>query len=562
MLNKRFLLICLGLVLLNAAIFGQTLHHGMVYDEEKDAAVIFQDGLTLRNLKLVFIESIHFQTLWEPVSFFVCMLDAELFGGDPGPRHLVNLMLHIASTLLLFFCFFKMTAAVWPSALTASLFAVHPINVESVAWLAFHDSSLNLFFVTVSLLAYIYYTRTALRRYYLLLVLAFLGAMLACPRIMPFPFLLLFLDYWPLDRQRDNPSGAPSFRADFRIREKIPLFVIAFGFSAVMLVVKYGYPDTRSVNIEWLDIIVSYAAYVVKIFLPSLIVANRYLCPFHPSLWQIFLSAGLLLIISMFAVRMARKGRRYLLVGWLWFLFALAPAVIMNAGKHIIITERYAYLGAIGIFIMIAYGLADLVAANRLRKNIAVPMAIVLLAAFTGISWQQTRYWKDSITLLESTIRRVPDDQICHDKAGGIFLENHDVQKAIAHLQKALGQTPDFPPLHLNLGIAFLADDQTDKALRHLKKAVALDPVSAKAYHNLGDALFESGETGQSIVCYQKALDLNPAAYQTYNSLAIALASRGDIGKARYCLQKALQIHPGYQSARENLRLLREYQEK
>ncbi len=558
--NKRLLLTCVGLILLNVAIFGQTLRHGMVYDEEKDAAVIFQDGLTLRNLNLVFIQSTHFQTLWEPVSFFVCMLDAEFFGNDPGPRHMVNLLLHIASTLLLFLCFQKMTAAFWPSALIAGLFAAHPINIEPVAWLAFHDSVLNLFFVSISLLAYIYYTHTASRRYYLLFVLAFLGAMLACPRIMPFPFLLLFLDYWPLNRHRETQSAVPSFLTGCRIREKLPLFIIAFGFSAVMLVVKYRYPEMRSVTIDWLDIIVSYAAYIVKIFLPPLIIANRYLCPFHPSIWQILLSAGLLLLITVFSVRMAQKGRRYLLVGWLWFLFALAPAVIMNAGKHIIITERYAYLGTIGIFIMIAFSLADLISTNRLRKAIAVTMAGTLLATFAGISWQHTRYWKDSITLLESTIRRVPDDRICHDKAGGIFLQNHHFRKAIDHFQKALRRQPDFPALHLNLGIAFQANKETDKAVRHLKKALALDPRNAMAYHNLGNALFEKGKIKQAIFCYQKALAINPDAYQTYNSLATALASRGDVRKARACLKKAVQIHPGYQSAIKNLRLLRQYQ--
>ncbi|MFP4040070.1 MAG: tetratricopeptide repeat protein [Desulfosudaceae bacterium] len=563
MLNKTFLIICLGLILLNITIYGQTLSHNMVYDEEKDAAVIFQDGLTVPNLKKVFIESVQFYTLWEPVAFFTSMLGAELFGNDPGPRHMINLFLHIASTLLLFVCFRKMTAAIWPSALVAALFAAHPVNVEAVAWLAFHDSSLNLFFISLSLLAYIQYTRTASRLSYALLIATFLCSMLACPRIMAFPFLLLFLDYWPLDRRPHHSSAARpcrgKFQINFYLREKIPLFAIAFIYSAIMILVKYRHPDMRSVNIEYLDILVSYAAYIVKIFLPASITANRYMCPFHPSAWQIIASAGFLLLISGLIMMTAGKNRRYLVVGWLWFLFALAPAVIMNAGKHFIITERYAYLGSIGIFIIIAFGLKDMVAARRLNKTTATLIATIMLVFFTVTAWQHTRYWKDSLTLLESTIRRLPEELICHDTAGGIFLENNRIRDAIRHFQTALRRQPESPSLHLNLGIAYQADNALDKSLRHLKKAVSLDPENAKAYHNLGNVLFESGEIDQATDCYKKALRINPEAYQTYNSLATCLARRGEIRKATACLEKALEINPEYRSARENLRILQRH---
>ncbi len=560
--GKSIVFICLGLILLNIAIYGQTRHYGMVYGDEKVAADIFQNGLTLSNLKKVFIGSVHFPYFWQPVAFFVCALDAQFFGKDPGPRHLVNLFLHIASTLLLFVCFAKMTEALWPSALVAGLFAVHPINVEAVAWLAFHDSSLNLFFISISLLAYIQYTRAtsiaASRIFYFLFLSAFVCAMLSHPRIMAFPFLLLLIDYWPLGRRKNRTENKHSFRKEAIIREKIPLFAFSLAFSAIMVALKYQHPKNLSVTIHPLDILVSYAAYLAKLFFPEQIISNRCLCPFHPSMGQILASAVLLSVISVVALVMARKGRAYFPVGWLWFLLALSPAVIMNAGKHVIITDRYAYLGAVGIFLIIAFGLADLTATGRVRQTVANLLVITLLTFFTGLSWQYTRHWKNSVTLAEYTIARLPDRFICHDTVGKVFLQNNRIDKALSHLRIALHTNPSSAELHLYLGIALQASGKTNQAIHHFKKALTLDPYSAKAYHNLGNALFDNGDTEAAISCYNKALALDPAAYGTYNSLAVAYAHLGDMRKAKACLQKALQINPAYYSARKNLEILRQ----
>ena len=560
--GKSIVFICLGLVLLNIAIYGQTRHYGIVYDEEKITADIFQDGLTLPNLKRVFIESVHFPCLWEPVAFFVCALDARFFGKDPGPRHLVNLFLHIASTLLLFVCFAKMTEALWPSALVAGLFSVHPINVEAVAWLAFHDSSLNLFFISISLLAYIQYTRAtslaASRIFYFLFLSAFVCAMLSHPRIMAFPFLLLLIDYWPLDRKKNNTEKKHPFWKKIIIREKIPLFVFAMVFSAIMVAMKHQSYKGLYLTFHPLDILVSYAAYLAKLFFPEQIISNRCLCPFHPSMGQILASAVLLSVISVVALVMARKGRAYFPVGWLWFLLVLAPAVIMNAGKHVIITDRYAYIGAVGIFLIIAFGLADLTATGRVRQTVANLLVITLLTFFTGLSWQYTRHWKNSVTLAEYTIARLPDRFICHDKVGNVFLQNNRIDKALYHLRIALHTNPSSAELHLNLGVALQASGKTGRAIHHFKKALALNPHYVKAYHNLGNALFDSGDTEAAINCYNKAVALDPAAYKTYNSLAVAYAHLGNMRKAKACLQKALLINPAYYSARKNLEILRQ----
>lgn len=544
----------------------------MVYLEEMESSFAFADGVTPDNLGKIFIEATGVKGWCQPVAFFSCMLDAEFFGGSFGPRHMVDLGLHIGSTLLIFLFFGMATKAVWPSAVVAGLFAVHPINIASVAWTAHHDTGLTLFFLSSSLAAYFYYAKSPSAIKYLVFFVCFVLAIFSHPRILTFPLLLILLDFWPLSRRRRNiytrqMSGItrmpPSFRATLHIKEKIPLFCVSFlvvGLAWVGGLHRFSLGGASLFSKLLTTIpaaLASYGAYLWRIFLLPGVESNRYMMPYHVSFWQIVASLSALIAISVGVFRLAKKGHGYVVTGWLWFLIAMAPGVMVNAAKHELIADRYAYLGAIGIFIIFAWGIPRAVGAVALRGSLkkisATAIGVLVLVVLMCSARLQAQYWRDDLSLVQHTLAIVPAERIFHEGVGSVFLEHNAIEEAIHHFSMALQATPDSAALHANLGAVFIKIHRPEKAIQYLERAILLDPENAEAHHNMGNALLDVGDCDGAIPHFQQALRFSPSSYQTYNSLATAFLCKGDAAKAIACLKKALSIYPAYDAARNNL---------
>ncbi len=565
--------VCLALIFVNLIIYSQIQDFGMVHLEEKEVAVVLRDGITRQNLEKIFIESTNLDGYCQPVAFISCMLVMELFGPDPGNRHLVNLFLHLASTLLLFWFFRRASGNFWPSAMVAGLFAAHPINVAPVVWLANHESGLNLFFLTALLVVYSYYVKSRAKISYIVIVFLFLLAMLSHPRVVAFPFLLLLLDYWPLARYRSSRSQPyrPDFsenqrfwKTGFYLKEKAPLF----GISALAVLdglyrLSVG-PVQMGTKISLLPAaLVSYGAYLGRLFLLPGIYHNRYLMPHPVSGWQVLLSAAVLTMITAGVVYGIKRGYPFLVAGWGWFLVVMAPAVLMDAGKQELFSERYAYLGAVGIFVLIVWGgrslLQRTIKTARLRRLIAAALGVLLIAALTLSARSYARNWRNSDTLLAYTLDVMPSGRIFHKRAGDVLLENGRLPEAIKHFHLALEQTPEAAAaVHVNLGIAYMKNRELVRAVHHLETALCIEPANANALHNLGNALLTTGKIAEAIVYFRRALEINPASYRTYNSLATAFLNKGEVAKAILCLKQALALQPAYETARKNLKRLEE----
>jgi len=497
------------------------------------------------------------------------MLDAEFFGSAFGPRHMVDLCLHIGSTLMIFLFFTMVTGAVWSSAGVAGLFAIHPINVASVAWTAHHDTGLTLFFLSSCLVAYFYYARSPSIIRYLVCFACFLLALFSHPRVLTFPLLLVLLDFWPLSRTNSHVrkphelSEEPvSFRSTLHIKEKIPFFCVSLlmvGLAGIGKLAPLSLGgELPSLKLSLISRIpISYGAYLWRIFLFTGVENNRYIMPYSISLWQVIASLAVLIAVSIGAFQSAKKGHRYFAVGWLWFLIAMAPGVLVNAMKSDLVSDRYAYLGAIGIFIIFAWGTPRVLGAMGLngpsKKISAIVIGCLVFAVLMHNARSQTGYWRNSLSLVRHTLAAVPLERIFHESVGAVFLENNAVEEAIRHFSMALRSTPDSASVHVNISSALIRAHQPETAVQHCKKALLIDPENSEAHHNFGNALLDLGDCDGAVAHFQRALELQPASYQTYNSMAAALLCKGDKEKAVACLKEALSIYPAYETAQKNL---------
>ncbi|ABW67255.1 TPR repeat-containing protein [Desulfosudis oleivorans Hxd3] len=577
--NRYFLpvfLVSLGLVFINLFVYFQILDFSMVYFEEEEAFIVFADGVTLNNIKKIFIDAATSKNWYQPIALASCMLDAEFLGSAFGPRHMVDLCLHIGSVLMIFLFFRMATGTVWPSAGLAGLFAVHPINVESVAWVGHHDAGLTLFFLSFCLVVYFYYVRSPSITRYLICFACFLLALFSHPRILTFPLLLMLLDFWPLSRinRRARKSqvlsnGQVSFTSTLHIREKFPFFCVS-----LLMVGLGGISElsTFSLSSESLfleislipKILVSYGAYLWRIVLFTGVESNRYIMPYSISTWQVVASLMVLVAISICAFRLAKKGHFYFAVGWAWFLIAMAPGALANAATNSLFADRYAYLGAIGIFIIFVWGvprmLEALGVAGTLKRITVIGLSCLVLAVLMHTARSQAGHWRDSLSLVRHTLAVVPPERISHESVGAVFLENNAIEEAVHHFSMALRSNPDSASVHVNISSALIRACQPERAIYHCKKALLIDPENSEAHHNFGNALLDLGDCDGAIIHFRRALELHSASYQTYNSMAVALLCKGDKKNAVAFLKKALAIYPAYETARKNLdRITGEY---
>jgi Flp pilus assembly protein TadD len=560
--RRIVLVICIFLAAIIWAVYGQTLRYGFVnYD---DGICVYDNpavtaGLTLEGIAPAFRSGE--PDNWVPLTTISHMLDCQFYGLNAGGHHLTNVILHTLSAIFLFLVLWKMTGALWSSVFVTTIFAIHPLHVESVAWVAERKDVLSGFFFMLTLLAYAFYVHgpRSFPRYLMVLFLFACGLM-SKPMLVTLPFVLLLLDYWPLNRFSgvDSSHWFKNFSVPIQlVIEKIPLFFLSL-VSCISTVLVQGQGHT----IQSLDKIhfstrignalVSYVTYVWQMFYPV------GLAPYYPyagdelSFWKIIGAFVILAAISG-GVFLARQKRPYLLVGWLWYLGMLVPVVgIVQVGSQAM-ADRYTYLPEIGLSLMLVWLAADLSAGWRNRRLILGSFATVITMGMLFSARLQASYWKNSETLWTHTIAVTSNNSFAHNNLGAALTRGGQVDEGITQLQRAVAINPGFAKGWDDLGLAHSQNGQLGEAIIQFKKALAINPNNAQAHYNLGAALAEKGQVDAAIAEYQAALALNPNDSDTCNNLGYALAQKGQIDEATVQFQRALAIDPNDARAYNNL---------
>jgi tetratricopeptide (TPR) repeat protein len=492
---------------------------------------------------------------WHPLTWLSHMLDCQLFGMNPAGPHLTNLALHVASVLLLFHLFRRMTAAVGPSAFVAAAFALHPVHVESVAWVAERKDVLSALLWILTTLVYVRWVeRPGAGRWAWVVALYTLG-LLAKPMLVTLPFVLLLLDVWPLSRL-ESP-WRDRVRLARLVREKSALFALAAASCAVTFLVQRGagamsLGDQIPFALRAQNALMAYVAYLGKTVVPArLAVFYPHRVEAFPAL-QVAGAALLLLAATVLALRTARE-RPWFAVGWLWFLGTLVPVIgLVQVGSQAM-ADRYMYVPMIGLSAAVGFGAAEIVQRSRVARPAIAGLFALAVAGWTGLTWRQVGLWKDDQSLFRHVVEVMPENYLAHGILGNVHLRGNRFEEAMAEYREALRLRPSYAQAHSNLGMAFELQGRPADATAEYRTALLWSPDLPEAHHNLGRLLAEQGSTDQAIGHYEAALRANPDLVEAHVNLGVALTKVGRIDEAIAHLERALELKPGFAAALQSL---------
>jgi Flp pilus assembly protein TadD len=494
-----------------------------------------QSGLGWQNIRWAFAAP-HL-SFWHPLTMLSHMLDCTLFGLKPWGHHLSSLLLHIANTLMLFLVLKGMTGAVWRSAFVAAAFALHPLHVESVAWVSERKDVLSTLFWMLTLAGYLWYVRRPGTARYLVTLFVFVLGLMAKPMLVTLPFVLLLLDYWPLKRINSEPvaSKAELLSSIGKLAlEKLPFFVLSAIASIVVFFTQQSAgalieTDVVSLRIRLANAFISYLTYLWKMVWPSRL-AVYYPHPGNSlSMWQAAIAAVVLLIISFWVVCSAKK-RGYLLTGWLWYVGTLFPVIGLVQVGSFAMADRFTYVPLIGVFIMVAWGVYDLCAGWR-RSEIVIGILTAAALSLLGIcTYFQTLHWRSSFILFEHAVKVTEGNFLMHNNLGNILTSQGKLDEAIAHLSQASQLRPNNVDICCNLGRALYSKGRFDEAILAFRRALQLRP-DAEIYYNLGYSLQMRGSFDQALYNYLQARKLNPDWPLPLNGIAQIYLTHPDVNK-------------------------------
>ena len=548
-IRRGELIICLFLIAASLSVYWQIMDHDFIdYDDEsyvtKNPHV--RAGLTSEGIIWAF--TTNHAANWHPLTRLSHMADCELYGLNPMGHHWTSLQIHLTNTLLLFFILQYMTGALWRSAFVAALFALHPLHVESVAWVAERKDVLSTFFGMLALLSYCRYVKQPSLAKYLLIVLFLSLGLMAKPMLVTLPFLLLLLDFWPLERLR--------FATVSRlVLEKIPLFVLSAVSSFVTYFVQQHGGAITSLEVLPLKIrianaLISYLSYIGKMIWPC------GLAVFYPYpewlLGQAVVSGLLIFCFSVLAILGLRRFP-YLITGWLWYLGALVPVIgLVQVGSQSM-ADRYTYIPLIGLFIIVAWGIADILMQYQI-KRVALPILYGMVLMFFMIcTWFQVRHWQNSMTLFTHTLNVTHNNSPANYSLGYALAQQGKLDKAIVHYSRALQINPNYTKAHNGLGYALAQQGKLDKAIVHYSRALQINPNYTEAHNNLGSVLAQQGNVKGAFYHYYEALRINPNYDGAYFNLGKIFANQGKIGEAIMNYREAIRINPDMTQALYNL---------
>jgi len=568
------------------AVYWQVLGHDFIaFDDDLYVTEnkVVQEGLTWRGIKWAFTTNQAYN--WHPLVWISHMLDWQLYQSKPAGHHFTNVLFHIANTLFLFLVFSRMTGSLWRSAFVAALFALHPVHVESVAWVSERKDVLSTFLWILTMWFYVRYVRRPRFGTYLPIMLALALGLMAKQMLVTLPLVLLLLDYWPLERfalglkkrdlgpkdERKGRFGTASFSHCFL--EKLPLLALSAAASVIVLVVQSKAKLVKSAiaipfGYRLGNALVAYAQYIRKMFWP----ADLGILYPHPETnlpMQQVLAASLLLLCVSIVVIWSFRSRRWLAVGWLWYLGTLVPVIgLVQVGLQAM-ADRYTYVPLIGLFIIIAWGAAELLAKQRYRNIVLATAAMTVLSALTAVTYRQLSYWQNSITLYKHTVGATANNDILHYNLGVLLLKEEKVDEAIKHwreavrirpeqhtIQKALGNLlarVDAAEKLFNRGNALAEQGELDEAITCYTKSLQLRPGYAPAHNNLGNALYLKGRFEQAFTHYTKAVRYDPNLIDAHCNLAVLLAEQNKTEQAIKEYRKVLEIDPNHTKARRAL---------
>ena len=556
------LAICLSLAGITWLVFGQTFGFDFVNYDDYDYVLKNQhvaNGLTRDDLTWAFTH-LHASN-WHPLTWISHMLDCQLYGLAAWGHHLSNVILHAVTATLLFLLLRAMTGALWRSAFVAALFAIHPLHVESVAWISERKDVLSGLFFVLTLGAYLRYTRKPSRGRYLLLVLAFSLGLMCKPMLVTVPFILLLLDYWPLKRVPHRQRDLPRFYFPGRLlAEKLPLLLLAGALSLITLFAQRGTIaplDRISIPFRFSNALISCLTYLRQMLYPAGLAVFYPMTEQTVSVFGLIISLLILLAISLLVFVL--RSRRYLVVGWLWYLIMLLPVIgLVQVGLQAH-ADRYTYLPQIGLYLASTWAISELIRSFRYSTLLLTTFGLSVICALLVVAREQTAFWRESETLWTHALACTPENATArgslafalygkgrinealpqfqrsleldpgqpkvHSDYGVALLDLGRTRDAISHFQLALQIDPDYVEAYSNLGLALLSLNRLPEALNYFKQALRLQPDFAPAYYNLGNTYLEMGQADAAIESYERAIVIDPRDRQALNNAAWILAT-------------------------------------
>jgi protein O-mannosyl-transferase len=545
-------------------VYWQVLSYGFLnFDDTRYVSenTHIKKGLTFEGMIWAFTEV--YASNWHPVTWMSHMLDFELYGLNASGHHLTNLLFHIFNTLLLFGVLLKMTGAIWRSGVVATLFALHPLNVESVVWIAERKNVLSTFFWFLTLWAYVdYVEKQTIKRYVLVVLFLALGLM-SKPMLVTIPFVLLLLDFWPLNRWADSATHTDPLRKTETfsrlVLEKIPLFFLVVGSIIITFIAQKAGGAVQSVESfsmqeRFMNAFVSYLSYLQKMLWPS------GLSVFYPhpgnalQIWEAMACAGVLVGITFWVMKEIKRAP-YLAFGWFWYLGTLVPVIgIVQVGEQAM-ADRYMYIPLIGVFIAVVWRLSDWMN-NGKRKLLLITTGIVipLLAALT---WNQVGHWENSISLFKHAIvvtKNVsPSFVIAYNNLGHALASENRHEEAVGQYREAIKINPYYSKAHNNLGNSLIELKKADEAIKHYRKAIQIEPNYAEAYNNFANELGNKGKLTEAIAYYNEAIRFKSDYAEAYYNLGVMLIRLGEVEEAVESFRKALKNNPDFSLAHNHL---------
>lgn len=534
------------LICIIAAVYWQTAGFDFINYDDQDYVVnnaMVNSGLTLQGVVWAFSSFDHAN--WHPLTWLSHMLAIEFFGLNPSGHHLANVVLHLANTLLLFFLLRQATGCRWRSLFTAALFGLHPLHVESVAWVVERKDLLSTLFMLLTMQAYGRYATSRTAAAYCAALLFFALGLMAKPMLVTLPFVLMLWDIWPLQRwQSGNRMKDFFFKL---VPEKTPFFLLTIASCIVTYLAQHqggavAISDAVPLSFRAMNAALSYWRYIGGMLWPANL-AVIYPLPENISLIRGILAGTALLAVTAVSIRLGRENP-FLPVGWLWFLGTLVPVIgLVQVGQQAM-ADRYTYIPLIGLFIVISWGIPRLAQGSKLPRSVVPAAALAVLAALTACTWFQTGYWKNSVTLFTHAGRAVAGNHIAHRILGNALAQQERYDEAGHAFQEALRIRPDDAQTHVDLGLMSARRGNTARALQHYRDALRIDPKSPFAHNNLGSLLADQGNFTEAIGHFHAVLEINPEWSDVHRNIGQSYAESGDFPNALLHFDKALRKDP------------------
>ena len=560
--------ICGAIVVLIGIVFGRTLSHDFVNYDDKTYVYgnpLVSAGLSIHGLSQALVDT---QTNnWHPLTLVSHMIDCQLYDLKAGGHHFTNVLLHTIAAVLLFFWLRNITGRFWCSAFVTALFAIHPLRVESVAWIAERKDVLSAVFFFLTLGAYVRYARVKSFGRYLTMSILFACGLMSKPMLVTTPAVLLLIDYWPLNR--DQRSEVRGQKSKIRIwlhlvAEKLPLFALSAASSLAALALQVHAPaSVGQLPFGWRleNAIVTYVTYIWQMFWPANLAVFYPHPDDHLALWQVMLAAAFLIAMTWVAFTL-RRNRPYLLVGWLWYLIMLLPVIgIVEVGLqgH---ADRYTYLPHVGLYIALTWLVSDVPRSLPHRKEILAIVGGGIVIVLSACAWKQTTYWRSSETLWTHTLAVTTDNDVALTNLGTSLMDRGQLDDALSYFQRALAVRSRSEHSHYNLSLALIHDSVGNvlarkgrllDAVAHFRQAIEFRPDYPDAHYNLGTLLFQSRDLDGAIAEWRITLSLHPNDPGTNANLGNALVQKGLLREAATHYEVALQSEPDSPVALNNL---------